>query len=79
MSDSEHDVETFESADAGASHTIPMQAGSVRKNGFIVRASERSTRTRRRATAGVRGAGWEIDRRPWARARGRGATLRRWM
>jgi hypothetical protein len=42
MSDDEHDVETFESADAGASHTVPMQAGSVRKGGFMVR--------RRRAT-----------------------------
>eukprot|EP00958_Prasinococcus_capsulatus_P025206 scaffold4147_cov412-Prasinococcus_capsulatus_cf.AAC.13 len=27
---------TFESADAGASHTYPMQAGAVRKGGFIV-------------------------------------------
>ena len=35
MSDSEHEVETFESADAGASHTVPMQAGSVRKGGFL--------------------------------------------
>ena len=30
----EHDT-TFESADAGASETFPMQAGSIRKNGFI--------------------------------------------
>jgi translation initiation factor 5A len=37
MSDSEHEVETFETADAGASHTVPMQAGSVRKGGFMVR------------------------------------------
>lgn len=37
MSDEEHDVETFDTADAGASHTIPMQAGSVRKGGFMVR------------------------------------------
>jgi len=28
--------ETFESADAGASLTYPMQAGAIRKNGFIV-------------------------------------------
>lgn len=41
MSDEEHDVETFESADAGASHTVPMQAGSVRKNGFMVRSRRR--------------------------------------
>ena len=37
MSDSEHEAETFETADAGASHTVPMQAGSVRKGGFMVR------------------------------------------
>lgn len=30
----EHDT-TFESADAGASETFPMQAGSIRKNGYI--------------------------------------------
>ena len=44
MSDDEHDVETFESADAGASHTVPMQAGSVRKGGFMVRATTRDAR-----------------------------------
>eukprot|EP00210_Caulerpa_lentillifera_P004254 g4058.t1 len=31
-----HEDETFESADAGASLTFPMAAGSIRKNGFIV-------------------------------------------
>ena len=31
----EHDVH-FESADAGASLTYPQQAGTVRKNGFLV-------------------------------------------
>ena len=37
MSDAEHsDVEEFETADAGASTTVPMQAGSVRKGGFMV-------------------------------------------
>ena len=46
MSDAEHEVETFESADAGASHTVPMQAGSVRKGGFIVRARELVARVR---------------------------------
>ena len=38
MSDDEHhghDVH-FESADAGASLTYPQQAGTVRKNGFLV-------------------------------------------
>ena len=30
-----HDVH-FESADAGASQTYPQQAGTVRKNGFLV-------------------------------------------
>lgn len=34
MSDAE-DV-TFETADAGASHTYPMQAGSIKKNGFVM-------------------------------------------
>eukprot|EP00775_Hariotina_reticulata_P011707 gene11707-11852_t len=33
---SDHDHETFESADAGASHTYPQQAGTIRKNGFLV-------------------------------------------
>ena len=33
---SDHEVETFESTDAGASKTIPMQAGSIRKGGYIV-------------------------------------------
>lgn len=46
MSDAEHEVETFESADAGASHTVPMQAGSVRKGGFIVRARDVVARVR---------------------------------
>jgi len=35
MSD-EEDVEQFETADSGASTTIPMQAGNVRKGGFMV-------------------------------------------
>jgi len=33
---SEHDHETFQSADSGASLTYPQQAGTIRKNGFIV-------------------------------------------
>jgi translation initiation factor 5A len=33
---SDHDHETFESADAGASLTYPQQAGTIRKNGFMV-------------------------------------------
>ena len=57
MSDSEHEVETFESADAGASHTVPMQAGSVRKGGFMVR----SRRPARDATASADG-GFVIGR-----------------
>ncbi|KAG7667791.1 hypothetical protein KSW81_005711 [Nannochloris sp. 'desiccata'] len=36
MSDDEHHDVHFESADAGASKTYPMQAGSIRKNGHIV-------------------------------------------
>mmetsp|Transcript_17381 Transcript_17381/g.43686 ORF Transcript_17381/g.43686 Transcript_17381/m.43686 type:complete len:166 (+) Transcript_17381:72-569(+) len=34
MSDHEH--ETFEQADAGASLTYPQQAGTIRKNGYLV-------------------------------------------
>ena len=30
------DTETFESADAGSSHTYPMEGGQVRKGGFIM-------------------------------------------
>jgi translation initiation factor 5A len=33
---SEHDHETFQSAESGASLTYPQQAGTIRKNGFIV-------------------------------------------
>ncbi|KAH8074720.1 eukaryotic translation initiation factor [Aureococcus anophagefferens] len=29
------DVEGFETADAGASETIPMEAGQIRKGGYI--------------------------------------------
>lgn len=31
-----HDEETFEKADAEASHTYPMQAGLIRKGGYIM-------------------------------------------
>lgn len=34
MSDAEH--ETFESAESGASLTYPQQAGTIRKNGYLV-------------------------------------------
>lgn len=33
---SDHDHETFESTESGASLTYPQQAGTIRKNGFIV-------------------------------------------
>lgn len=36
QSDEEHHDVHFESADAGASLTYPQQAGTVRKNGFLV-------------------------------------------
>ncbi len=36
MSDDEHHDVHFESTDSGASMTFPMQAGNIRKNGFIV-------------------------------------------
>jgi len=35
MAEEHHDVQ-FDSADAGASTTYPQQAGTIRKNGFIV-------------------------------------------
>ncbi len=36
MADEEHHDVHFESADAGASLTYPQQAGTIRKNAFIV-------------------------------------------
>jgi len=36
MSDDEHHDVHFESTDSGASKTFPMQAGNIRKNGYIV-------------------------------------------
>ena len=30
------DAETFESADAGSSHTYPMEGGQIRKGGYIM-------------------------------------------
>lgn len=36
LSPPQTDHETFENADAGASHTFPQQAGTIRKNGFMV-------------------------------------------
>lgn len=36
MSDDNLHEEQFESADAGASYTYPMQAGNIRKGGYIV-------------------------------------------
>ena len=53
MSDDD-DVEQFETADSGASTTIPMQAGNVRKGGFMVikgrptKVSKRYSRRRKR-------------------------------
>jgi translation initiation factor 5A len=36
MSDSSDDVETFESADAGAAPTFPLEAGQIKKGGYIM-------------------------------------------
>lgn len=36
MSDDDHGAETFESADAGSSHTYPMEGGQIRKGGYIM-------------------------------------------
>jgi len=33
---SEHDHESFEQTESGASHTFPQAAGTIRKNGFMV-------------------------------------------
>jgi hypothetical protein len=46
------DVEEFETADAGASTTVPMQAGSVRKGGFMV-IKGRPTKVRLRRNAEI--------------------------
>lgn len=35
MADEDH-TETFESADAGSSHTYPMEGGQIRKGGYIM-------------------------------------------
>ena len=51
---SDDDVEEFETADAGASTTVPMQAGSVRKGGFMV-IKGRPTKVRDARRDGVRG------------------------
>lgn len=50
-SDEEHEVPQFQSADAGSSTTYPMQAGSIRKNMYIV-IKGRPCKVRARATAG---------------------------
>jgi translation initiation factor 5A len=36
MADDDEHEETFESTDAGASHTYPMEAGQIRKGGYIM-------------------------------------------
>ena len=73
MSDSEHEVETFESADAGASHTVPMQAGSVRKGGF------HGAFTAPRARCDGERGGWiRVRARRARRARRRARAMERW-
>ena len=36
MSSSEEEAETFESADAGAAPTFPLEAGNIKKGGYIM-------------------------------------------
>jgi hypothetical protein len=36
MADEEEAEETFESTDAGSSHTYPMEGGQIRKGGYIM-------------------------------------------
>ena len=57
------DVEEFETADAGASTTVPMQAGSVRKGGFMV-IKGRPTKVRLRGNRAIP----RRDNRPYTKA-----------
>ena len=44
------DEETFEAADAGAAHCIPMKAGDLRKGSFVV-IKDKPCKVRRRLLA----------------------------
>lgn len=66
MADEHHDLE-FENAESGASHTFPMQAGSIKKGGHIV-IKGRPCKVPVRCAhllSGVRPALWHVQHSKW--------------
>jgi len=70
------DVEEFETADAGASTTVPMQAGSVRKGGFMV-IKGRPTKVRLRGNRAIPRRRQSTGTRRFSRAGGRATHSRK--